>query len=518
MRRWIYIALMLLPAKNLPAQISRLGNNLTFSAEMSGTISKGENAPFWLTSNKYGLSSTENNSGYIRGGIFRGMESDSARKWKIGFGMDIAVPVNYTSHFVVHQLYADMRYKKAQLSIGAKERTMELKNNSLSSGSQTLGINARPVPQIRIELPEYWNVPLTRGWLQLKGHIAYGAMTDDNWQHKFTNGTSRYTDNVLYHSKAGYLRIGNKEKSPLSLEMGLEMATQFGGTTYQPNGDGTIIATENASNLKAFWNAFIPNGSGDPYEQQYQFTNVEGNHLGSWVVRASYEKSKWKASIYADHFFEDHSSMFLLDYDGYGSGEEWNTRKKNRYLLYDLKDIMLGAELNLKQGRWLRDIVLEYLYTEYQSGPIYHDHNPNASDHIGGNDNYYNHSIFPGWQHWGQVMGNPLYLSPIYNSDGTIQVKDNRFKAFHLGISGEPTVNTVYRILITWREGLGTYNIPYTKHKEQTSVLAEATYKFQSRQLKGWAVGASLGFDFGDITGDNNGVCVKITKKGIIGK
>lgn len=518
MKRWIYISLILLSAKNLPAQMPRLGDNLTFSTEMSGTISHGDNAPFWLTSNKYGLSSIENNSGYIRGGIFRGAEADSLRKWRIGFGADLVVPVNYTSHFVVHQLYADLHYKKASLSIGAKEQPMELKNNQLSSGSQTFGINARPVPQIRIGLPEYWNIPLTRGWVQLKGHIAYGIMTDDNWQHSFTNKQSRYTDHVLYHSKAGYLRIGKKEKSPFSLELGLEMATQFGGTTYQPNRDGTITATKNASNLKAFWNALIPNGSGDPYEQQYQFTNVEGNHLGSWVMRANYEKDLWKASIYADHFFEDHSSMFMLDYDGYGSGTEWNKRKKSKYLLYDFKDIMLGAEFNLKQGKWIKDVVVEYLFTKYQSGPIYHDHNPNSPDHIGGNDNYYNHSIFPGWQHWGQVMGNPLYISPIYNTDGTIRVKDNRFKAFHFGIAGKPTSDIDYRILVTWREGLGTYDTPYTKRMEQTSLLAEASYKCHSKRLKGWSAEAAIGLDFGDIVGDNHGICIKIAKNGIIGK
>ena len=56
---------------------------------------------------------------------------------------------------------------------------MQLKNQTLSSGSQTLGINARPVPQVRIALPEYWQLPFGGGWLHLKGHIAYGMMTDD---------------------------------------------------------------------------------------------------------------------------------------------------------------------------------------------------------------------------------------------------------------------------------------------------------------------------------------------------
>ena len=104
-----------------------------------------------------------------------------------------------------------------------------------------------------------------------------------------------------------------------------------------------------------------------------EYHNVEGNQLGSWVARVSYEADAWKLSVYSDHFFEDHSQMFLLDYDGYGEGDDYNKKVKQRYFLYDLKDIMLGGELNLKHGRWISDIVVEYLYTKYQSGPINHD-------------------------------------------------------------------------------------------------------------------------------------------------
>ena len=109
---------------------------------------------------------------------------------------------------------------------------MELKNNRLSSGAQTLGINARPVPQVRLSLPEYWRLPIANGWLHLKGHIALGRFTDDQWMKTFTKQQSKYTEKVLYNSKAGFLKIGNEDVfAPLSIEMGLEMATQFGGTS-----------------------------------------------------------------------------------------------------------------------------------------------------------------------------------------------------------------------------------------------------------------------------------------------
>ena len=246
------------------------------------------------------------------------------------------------------------------------------------------------------------------------------------------------------------------------------------------------------------------------------FMNEEGNHLGSWLLRVNYDADTWRFSVYVDKYFEDHSSMLQLDYDGYGEGEEWNVKKKRRYLLYDFKDCLLGGELNLKYGSWLRDIVFEYVYTKYQSGPVYHDHNATFQDHISGRDDFYNHYISTGWQHWGQVMGNPLYLSPIYNEDATIEVKNNRFIAFHLGVDGSILENLDYRLLASWQDGVGTYNHPYTSRRYNTSFLVEADYHFTSPKLRGWSIRGAYAMDFGKIRGDNAGFQLTITKTGIL--
>lgn len=90
---------------------------------------------------------------------------------------------------------------------------------------------------MRLALPDYWTLPFLPTAGHLKGHIAYG-MTDDGWQHDFTGKKSKYADNVLYHSKAGYL-VGNENFfCPFSFELGLEMASTFGGTSYLPDGNG----------------------------------------------------------------------------------------------------------------------------------------------------------------------------------------------------------------------------------------------------------------------------------------
>ena len=68
------------------------------------------------------------------------------------------------------------------MSIGSKERHSEFNNPLLSSGGLTFSGNARPIPQVRIGIPEYTLVPGTKSWLAFKGHIAYGLFTDDGWQ------------------------------------------------------------------------------------------------------------------------------------------------------------------------------------------------------------------------------------------------------------------------------------------------------------------------------------------------
>ena len=491
-------------------------NNINYKVEMQGSFSNTK-TPLWLNANKYGLSSLEKTNGYIRTAVYRPLSVDDGHKWGIGYGVDVAVPLNYTSNFVVQQAYIEGRWLHGTLTIGAKQQPMQLKNNSLSSGSQTLGINARPVPQVRIALADYWTLPFANGWLHLKGHIAYGKMTDDKWQHNFTNRQNKYADNVLYHSKAGYLKLGNDEVfCPWSLEVGLEMASLFGGTAYRPIAGGGMETLKGETGLKAFWKAFLPGGA-DIGETTYQ--NAEGDQLGSWVARLKYEGEMNSYSLYADKFFEDHSGMFFLDYDGYGTGNEWQQKKKRRYLTYGMKDWLLGFEYHRRADSWLNTIVLEYIYSKYQSGPIYHDHTQTIADHIGGPDNYYNHYIYTGYQHWGQTMGNPLYRSPIYNENGKIEFANNRFVAYHLGLAGKPNAFFDWRFLASWQEGLGTYLEPYTKERHNVSLLAEATYKLHSVTLpwlNGIDVKAAYGVDFGSILGGiNYGFQLTITKTGL---
>ena len=478
--------------------------------EAQVTAASGDHNPLWLNANKYGLSSLDKTNGYVRAGAFRSKDNDSAKTWRWGAGLDVAVAGGFTSTAVVQQAYGEVQWKKGLLTLGSKEQPMELKNQELSSGPQTLGINARPLPGVRLSLPDYWTVPYTKGWLGLKGHISYGMMTDDRWQEDFTQGLSKHTKHTKVHTKAGYLRIG-KDAKPVSVELGLEMACQFGGSSYADYTTHGLEWVDNEDGIKGMLRALIPSG-GDAGEGIYE--NTSGNNLGSYLLRVNFNYDKWYLGVYADHFFEDHSQMFFIDFDGYGQGEEFNEWEDNRWFVYDLKDMLIGAELKLKKQHWLNSVVLEYVYTKYQSGPVYHDRTTSEPTHIGGRDGYYNHYIFTGWQHWGQAMGNPLYMSPLYNDDGSIEVKDNRFWAWHLGVSGNLLNGLHYRVLATYQKGYGSYYLPFPDPRHNVSIMGEATYRFpSSSRLHGWHIKGALGLDKGKLLGDNIGVQVTIGKR-----
>lgn len=481
---------------------------LKIAVEGQASLSDGK-TPLWLNANKYGLSSLEDVNGYVRASVKHDMkpfDSEEEKPFDYAFGLDVAGAYGFTSTLVIQQAYGEIRWLRGKLTVGSKQMGMELKNENLSSGSQTLGINARPVPQVRVALDEFWPIPGTKGFLNLKGHIAYGKMTDNNWVKDFTSEKSKYAENSLYHSKAGFLKLG-KEHQNLSLTLGVEMVTVFGGTSHLENVDGTLYKAEHESGPKAFWNAFLPTSSGGEVVDTL-YHNIAGNMLGSWMGRLDYKNDYWSAGIYFDHFFDDHSQMFFLDYDGYGKGEEWMQAKDRRYFMYKLKDMMFGFDWKSNLHSWFDSMVIECLYTKYQSGPIYHDHTIDVPDHICGKDNYYNNYLQNPYQHWGQVLGNPFYLSPIYNSDGRLEVKNNRFAAYHIGFGGHPTDELSYRVLASLQDGMGTYAKPYNGYKKSFNFMAEATYEFP----KHWEVTAAIGLDRGNIHGNNSGAQVTVRK------
>ncbi len=479
----------------------RASENVQYSLEL-GVSSAIHNNPFWLQANRYGLSSVKNQNGYALAGVFRETTADTGYVWSIGYGAQAGVAYGFTSIPVIQQLYADFHFKRFNISVGSKERPMELKNNLLSTGSQTLGINARPVPQVRVEVTDWWNIIPRAKWLAVKGHFGYGILSDTWFEQSYLKSGQHHVRWPLYHSKAGYLKIGQEEKFPLTLEGGLEWATLFGGSAKNVN-DQQGFNYSMGYGPMGFVKAIYGGGS-DKSDGIY--ANAAGNTLGSWVVRLTAFPGRWKVSAYADHFFEDHSQLFLE---------------------YGWRDALLGLEVTPPENPVVSSFVYEYVTTKNQSGPVYHDHTDAVPDQISAADNYYVHNAYTGWVHWGQPIGNPLYYTALYADNGTLAISGNRFNAHHVALMGNPSPRLAYRLMFTHTTNWGTYALPYAETKQNNSLLAEVSwqpkphtrrnylgYGSKQRFWDGWGVTAAFAYDRGSHLGNNTGIQVTLSKRG----
>lgn len=482
------IALLLLP---LPA-LSQTGGSqhLSIHAGTEATVSDGDNAPLWLSSNRYGMGSTSPSSWYLRAGA--DYEKNFRRGWNISAGIDMAGGINTASRFWLQQAYFDTSWRMLTLSIGSKERISSPldKNPSLTSGWMLEGNNTRPIPQIRAEIRDFYSIPFTRGWLALKGHLAYGAMLDGKWQESFAGPGQNYSRDVKYHSKALMLRAGNKSVFPLEFEVGLHMTTQFCGDQMQkqPDGSSTLLV-DMPDGFSNYVNAFFPTtgGSNTTWGEQ---VNVEGNMLGSWNFALNYYYRDWKFRLYLDHFFEDQSQL------------------TTQYGIW--KDGQLGFEVTFPSNPWISSFLWEGTSTTDQTGPIIYDGFDGSFTDVqfSGCDSYYYHYIYQAWQYYGLGIGCPLLPGPAYNADGVVTFRSNRMKAHHIGISGNPSPQWNWRVLASFARHWGTYLIPFDRVEHSFSGLAEVRYT--PRRFSHLTVKAALGMDRGNFPGNSFGGTIGI--------
>ena len=139
--------------------------------------------------------------------------------------------------------------------------------------------------------------------------------------------------------------------------------------------------------------------------------------------------------------------------------------------------------------------------------PIRHQ----ITDKVTGKDEYYNHSFYGSYSHYGMTPGCPYITSPIYNKDGYSAFRDNRVKAWHLGINGEITDHLSYLVKGCYREGWGTYDMPLATKHHSFDALFQGIY-----HMGPWQFSAAYAFDKGNIFGDCSTFDFKISYHGKI--
>ena len=478
-------------------------NELQYRFETSGIAGTGANAPFWHTSNRQGLPSIQKNNGYMRNAVLGNIYDSNG--WCFDYGLDIGAGVGLESNLFVHQLFIDVDYKWLGVSAGIKERWCD-KNPKLSSGALTWSGNSKPIPEFRAGIPEYVRIPILKNWLSIKGHIGYGRLTDDKWRKEKGNGY--YAEGILFHSKSVFIRLGDEDRFPLQMTLGLEMNNMFGGTQYKGE-----VERHLPSDAAMYWTVLFP------FHPVGKQGNEDGDNLGSWHLNFDYKFNDWHIGAYYEHFYEDQSAMLGIEYKN-------NADADKGFAYYGFRhnwlDGLFGIEINAPDGiPFFEDVVFEFMNTRGQCGPImisgvYNTGNSPIAEEIDGRDNMYNHTTYDSYSHWGYAIGNPVLISPVYNEDGNMRFRSNRVQMFHLGVDGGITRCIDYRLLATTTQHWGCYGAPLKEVERVTSVMMECSYKFGGEY--GWRVSLSGAADFDSgsdgayLLGNNRGVMVTVSR------
>jgi hypothetical protein len=476
----------------------------SYRVETFGSTATGKNTPFWMVNHNWGITALTADNFYVKGGVFHQQKIN--KDWSFDAGIDMAGGSSSAYGKVwIQQLYGRLNWKVWRIDIGSREDYISHLNPYLSSGDFTHSNNARPLPQIKISLSDFILVPYTKGNLFLKGDFSIGKYLDGQWQEDraFPHNES-YTKNVLSHNKSIYFKFGDIEtRHKKQFTLGMLHVAQWGGDLHRSvraSSEQNYMLTSQPHGIVDFLRvAIAKEGSSESSSADNAY--VAGSQWGAYLLKFDYKLSnKELLSIYLNHFFDDGSGMAFENY----------------------RDNLFGLEFRSKEKSLLSGAVFEYIYTKQQTGPIHHNmkmddaHRKNLIHKGNGNDNYYNNTDYiQGPSYFGKTMGTPLFLSPEYNTDGSLNFKSNRIIAFHLGLEGYFHSTLQYRLLLTTGQSWGRYYIPFKTVKKGFASQLELIYR--PSRIKGMNVKLSAGFDKGEFFGgDTFGVGFTLSKQGII--
>ena len=475
--------------------------SISYDLTTECAVGTGHFTAFQLAANRHHVLSTRANTAYLRGAV--GMEHAFSKNLSVTGKVDVVGSVHADHRAYLQQCYVNLSFLKSTffLEAGSREQQQVMRDSQLSTGSFVKGTNAKPIPQVHLGTNGFWTVPYTKRWLQVNFDFGYGKPTDSGYREdqyrKSTDVNWFYTTGAYYHQKHLYLR-SNPDKR-FFVTVGIEHAVQFGGTKYSYE-NGELQADAKPAGLKAFWQVVLPAGDNNYFENNAMEDWVYGNHLGVMTYQAGWNiHDHHQLLAYLDNPFED------------GSG----IRKSNGW------DGLWGLQYtNATPGRQLvRAAVMEYFQTTNQSGPLHWDPadypepvRSQITDLVVGADDYYNHMFYGGYSHHGMTPGNPLVTSPVYNRDGHSLFRDNRVKAWHLGVNGELTDRLSYLLKCTYREGWGTYRLsPLASKHHSFDAMLQGTY-----HTGPWHLSAACALDRGNILGDCTTFSLKIHYHGKI--
>ena len=490
--RFLFLLSVLLP-------MAMAAQEVDYEAGVTVNAGSEELAPYFISALKGGTV-TQQYSTLLHGTLRHTMDTTRRLSWGAGAQLwaGWASSTDYYNHEAgamigrhparawVQELYVEGKYRAVYAVIGQKERGTPWLNGRLSSGDLVMSGNARPGYGVRGGLIDFQNIPLTKGWVQIKGELGYYRFGDGDWLENHYNHRNHFI-NTGYWMNYKNIYFRTKPDEHLVLTIGLQAACQFGGTVKE-YADGVMYNTYNMdANAKAFFKALIPGSGGSGAADANYY---EGNHLGSWDVALQYNlKNGASLRAYHQHLWEDGSGIgFKNGFDG-----------------------LWGLEYNAGRRSPLSGVVVEYLDLTNQSGPLHfnpHDYTnsdrPAGSPVTGeatGSDDYYNNYGYNGYHNRGLSIGSPMVLSPLYHTDGYMRYYDNRMRGVHIAFEGTVADGLSYRARYAWRKSWGNIFMPRPEAATMSSWSLEGQYDVKS--VDGLRLNLQLALDRGDLASGN---------------
>ncbi|WP_232526811.1 capsule assembly Wzi family protein [Marinilabilia rubra] len=432
--------------------------NVDGTGSAQAIVHSGELPPLWFVSQQEGR---WNN---LQGNQILGTVGADIN-WKIydAFNVIGEAEIDHSDGYdetYLHTGFLGIRWKSFSLKAGKHSFNPIFTEPNSGSGSYIFGINHRPFSRVTLEIPDYSPVPFTGGRLEVRGGISQGWLSDQP-----------YSGDVLLHEKYAYLRWNGNRWKPYA---GLNHSSLFGGN--YPNSQNEIPVDFIATVF----------GKGSEKIDGGEATNAAGAHMGLYDFGTYYNSEAGPIHFYYQIPFSDGSGMLFW---------QGNT------------DHILGINWQPVKIDWLSNLTFEWIQTTYQSGngmpdpylngiifpkqvddknafvqekfgilvdeplslegfkDILEDELNHGND-FGGRDGYMNNGLYPsGWARRNHIMGSPFNLTrdqlkqvkPGMNFNHRVGIKNDRFKALHLGGKGNISENISWEMRLTWTRNFGTY-------------------------------------------------------------
>lgn len=404
---------------NLNAQTER--DTLFMKVESGGVVRTKDFNPFYLTHNRWGIVSFDQSMFFqVEGGFTKRLSGSWVIRGQSGIRNE-----------VLYSAYIDVIWRKFNLYGGRKRRVLGgMENNELTTGSLALGNNSLPIPQVGLDL-DYFNLPLSHGYLKLKGGMSIGWFEKD-----------RYISKPLLHQKYVKVLIDLEDLIGLSVNSSLIHSVQFGGVS--PMGD------RQPSSLNDFIKVFFGQGIPNPLGGTRGESNAVGNHVGITEFTVDKKLNDYRLQLNYQKPYETQGSMQYLSF----------------------KDFLIGIRLKFPKGKVVKEVYFEWVRSMSQSGPglpdptdVVTNQEENYGYKFGGRVDYYNNWLYQsGWTYKDRILSNPLFLTynwslnflPIFPNYSN-QVINNRIKAYHLGLILEPYDKLSLKGMFTYSINYGTY-------------------------------------------------------------